>query len=38
MRFKPHYRLEGVSLLGGSVGGSVDTRGGMLTLNWHTGG
>jgi hypothetical protein len=38
VRFKPHYRLEGVSVLGGSIGGSVSTRGGMLTLNWHTGG
>jgi hypothetical protein len=36
-RFRPHYRLEGVTVLGGSVGGSVDTRGGMVTLNWQTG-
>ncbi|MFL5240173.1 MAG: hypothetical protein ACJ8EL_21765 [Rhizomicrobium sp.] len=36
MRFKPHYRLDGVSVLGGSIGGSLDTRGGMVTLNWHT--
>jgi len=33
----PHYRLEGVTVLGGSLGGSVDGRGGMVTLNWHTG-
>jgi hypothetical protein len=33
----PHYRLEGVSVLGGAVGGSVDGRGGMVTLEWHTG-
>jgi hypothetical protein len=37
VRVKPHIRLEGVSVLGGSVGGSLDTRGGMLTLNWQTG-
>jgi hypothetical protein len=36
VRFRPHYRLEGVSVLGGSIGGSLDTRGGMLTLNWKT--
>jgi hypothetical protein len=33
----PHYRLEGVTVLGGAVGGSVDGRGGMVTLDWHTG-
>ncbi len=33
----PHYRLEGVTVLGGAVGGSVDGRGGMVTLEWHTG-
>lgn len=32
--FKPHYRLEGVSVMGGSVGGSVDGRGAMLSLHW----
>ena len=32
----PHYRLEGVSVFGGAVGGSVDGRGGMVTLEWHT--
>jgi hypothetical protein len=32
----PHYRLEGVTLLGGAIGGSVDGRGGMVTLEWHT--
>jgi hypothetical protein len=31
---KPHYRLDGVSVLGGSVGGSVDGRGAMLSLHW----
>lgn len=36
MRLAPHYRLEGVSVLGGAVGGSVDGRGGMLTLDWRT--
>jgi hypothetical protein len=36
-RLAPHYRLDGVSVLGGSVGGSLDGRGGMLTLDWHTG-
>ena len=33
----PHYRLDGVTLLGGAVGGSVDGRGGMVTLQWKTG-
>jgi hypothetical protein len=33
----PHYRIDGVTVLGGSLGGSVDGRGGMVTLNWHTG-
>jgi hypothetical protein len=33
----PHYRIEGLSVLGGAVGGSVDGRGGMVTLEWHTG-
>lgn len=32
--FKPHYRLEGVSVIGGSIGGSVDGRGAMLSLRW----
>jgi hypothetical protein len=32
--FKPHYRLEGVSVMGGSVGGTVDGRGAMLSLRW----
>jgi hypothetical protein len=31
---KPHYRLEGVRLLGGSIGGSIDGRGAMLSLHW----
>ena len=35
-RLSPHYRLDGVSVFGGTIGGSVDGRGGMLTLNWHT--
>jgi len=33
----PHYRLDGVTLLGGAIGGSVDGRGGMVTLQWKTG-
>jgi hypothetical protein len=33
----PHYRLDGVTLFGGAIGGSVDGRGGMLTLQWKTG-
>jgi hypothetical protein len=33
----PHYRLDGVSVFGGAIGGSVDGRGGMLTLQWKTG-
>lgn len=32
----PHYRLEGLTVLGGALGGSVDGRGGMVTLEWHT--
>jgi len=36
LRFKPHYRLDGVSVFGGSIGGSIDTRGGIVTLNWKT--
>jgi hypothetical protein len=32
----PHYRLEGLTVLGGAIGGSVDGRGGMVTLEWHT--
>lgn len=35
-RLSPHYRLEGVSILGGSVGGSIGRGGGMLTLQWRT--
>lgn len=31
---RPRYRLEGVSVLGGSIGGSVDGRGAMLSLHW----
>ena len=31
---KPHFRLDGVSVLGGSVSGSMDGRGGMLSLHW----
>ena len=31
---KPRYRLEGVSVLGGSVGGTIDGRGAMLALHW----
>lgn len=29
-----HYRIEGLSLFGGDVGGSVGRRGAMLTLHW----
>ena len=31
---KPRYRLEGVSVLGGSIGGSIDGRGAMFSLHW----
>jgi hypothetical protein len=31
---KPHFRLDGVSVLGGSISGSMDGRGGMLSLHW----
>jgi hypothetical protein len=31
---RPRYRLEGVNVLGGSVGGSIDGRGAMLSLHW----
>jgi hypothetical protein len=31
---KPRYRLEGMSVLGGSVGGTIDGRGAMLALHW----
>lgn len=33
----PHYRLDGVTLFGGALGGSIDGRGGMVTLQWKTG-
>ncbi len=29
-----HYRVEGLSLFGGDVGGSVGRGGAMLTLHW----
>jgi hypothetical protein len=29
-----HYRVEGLSLFGGDVGGSLDKGGAMLTLHW----
>lgn len=35
-RLSPHYRLEGVSILGGSVGGTIGRGGGMITLQWRT--
>ena len=35
-RLSPHYRLEGVSVLGGSVGGTIGRGGGMITLQWRT--
>jgi hypothetical protein len=31
------YRLEGVSIMGGSVGGSLNGRGGVLQLQWPVG-
>lgn len=31
---RPRYRLQGFSVLGGSIGGSVDGRGAMLNLHW----
>jgi hypothetical protein len=34
--YKPHYSLNGVTLFGGAIGGSLDTRGGMVTLQWKT--
>jgi hypothetical protein len=34
--YKPHYRLDGVTFLGGAIGGSIDGRGGMVTLQWRT--
>lgn len=34
--YKPHYRLDGVTFLGGAIGGSIDGRGGMLTLQWKS--
>ena len=30
-------RLEGVSVFGGSIGGSIDSRSARITLSWHTG-
>ena len=35
-RLAPHYRVEGLTVLGGAIGGSLDGRGGMVTLEWHT--
>jgi|ERR1700679_188234 len=29
------YRVEGMNVLGGSIGGSLDGRGGMLLLQWQ---
>ena len=34
--FAPHYQLDGVTVLGGAIGGSLDGRGGMLTLQWRS--
>jgi hypothetical protein len=34
---KPGFRLEGVRVFGGAVSGSVDGRGGLLTLHWDGG-
>jgi hypothetical protein len=31
---KPGFRLDGVRVFGGAVSGTVDGRGGMLTLHW----
>lgn len=30
-------RLDGVSVFGGSVGGSIDSRSARIILSWHTG-
>ena len=30
-------KLEGVSVFGGSIGGSIDSRSARITLSWHTG-
>lgn len=30
-------RLEGISVLGGSIGGSIDSRSARITLSWPTG-
>jgi len=32
----PGYRIGGLKLFGGSLGGSVDGRGGSLSISWHT--
>lgn len=29
-----HYRVDGLTLMGGEIGGSVSHRGAMLTLHW----
>lgn len=31
----PRYRLDGVSVFGGSVSGTLSSRGGMITLQWQ---
>lgn len=33
-----HYRVEGLTLLGGDIGGSVSRHGAMLTLHWTSSG
>ncbi|HEY2032546.1 MAG TPA: hypothetical protein VGH02_02535 [Rhizomicrobium sp.] len=33
-----HYRLDGLTLLGGDIGGSVSGHGAMLTLHWSSSG
>jgi len=32
----PGYRVGGLKLFGGSLGGSIDGRGGSLSISWHT--
>jgi hypothetical protein len=30
----PHYRIEGLRVMGGTVGGTIDGRGALFTLHW----
>ncbi len=36
-RMVPQYRMDGLTVLGGDIGGSFDGRGGMVTLHWRLG-